>query len=109
MFSPLSILMRNREKICRTPAQRTTATQKKRKDLCNTASSSASYSRTAGIRTLEVLHLASLDTGGCPLPKNSASAASTGLVVKASFWAGEEGNSRFVAKPDKWFLGDFSC
>ena len=36
----------------------------------------------------------------CPLPKNSASAAST-VLVKASFWAGEEANSRFVFKPVK--------
>jgi hypothetical protein len=36
----------------------------------------------------------------CPLPKNSASAASTVLVVKASFLAGEEANSRFVFKPE---------
>jgi len=37
----------------------------------------------------------------CPLPKNSASAAST-VLVKASFWAGEEANSRFVFKPVKF-------
>jgi hypothetical protein len=40
----------------------------------------------------------------CPLPKNSPSAASRVLVVKASFWAWEEANSRFVVLPEKWRL-----
>ena len=36
----------------------------------------------------------------CPLPKDSASAASL-VPAKASFWAGKEANSRFVFKPVK--------
>lgn len=42
----------------------------------------------------------------CPLPKNSASAASTALV-KASSWAWEEANSLLVALPDNGICGRF--